>query len=34
MSYDIVTKHFAGNLYARNTQNGAKFYIEIPKPKE
>ena len=31
MSYDIVTKHFAGKLYAKNTDNGAKFFIEIPK---
>ncbi|MEA3352293.1 MAG: ATP-binding protein [Campylobacterota bacterium] len=30
MSYDIVTKHFNGNLYADNTKNGAIFYIEIP----
>jgi len=33
MSYDIVTKHFAGNLYVKNTENGAKFFIEIPEPK-
>jgi hypothetical protein len=32
MSYDIITKHFGGNLYAKNTENGAKFYIELPKP--
>ena len=30
MSYDIVTKHHKGNLYAKNTKNGAKFFIEIP----
>ncbi|MCK5295155.1 MAG: HAMP domain-containing histidine kinase, partial [Arcobacteraceae bacterium] len=33
MSYDIVTKHFGGKLYTKNTENGAKFYIEIPKSK-
>ena len=30
MSYDIVTKHFGGDLYANNTNDGAKFYIKIP----
>jgi len=30
MSYDIITKHFAGDLYAKNTKNGAKFYIKLP----
>ncbi len=30
MSYNIVTKHLNGSLYAKNTQNGAKFFIEIP----
>jgi len=30
MSYDIITKHFAGDLYAKNTHNGAKFYIKLP----
>ena len=30
MSYDIITKHFNGELYAKNTQNGAKFYISLP----
>ena len=31
MSYTIMTKSLKGNLYAENTNNGAKFYIEIPK---
>ena len=30
MSYDIMTKHFAGDLYAKNTKKGAKFYIKLP----
>jgi len=30
MSYDIITKHFAGDLYALNTNRGAKFYIKLP----
>jgi len=30
MSYDIVVKHFKGELKAVNTENGAKFIIEIP----
>ena len=30
MSYDIITKHFAGDLYATNTSRGAKFYIKLP----
>ncbi len=30
MSYRIVTKSFRGNLYAKNTNNGAKFFIELP----
>ena len=30
MSYTIITKSLNGKLYANNTQNGAKFYIEIP----
>ena len=30
MCYDIITKHFAGNLYAKNTTNGAKFCIQLP----
>jgi hypothetical protein len=30
MSYDIITKHFAGDLYAKNTKRGAKFYIKLP----
>jgi C4-dicarboxylate-specific signal transduction histidine kinase len=30
MSYNIVVKHFGGSLYANNSENGAKFFIEIP----
>ena len=30
MSYKIVTESFQGNLYAKNTQNGVKFFIELP----
>lgn len=30
MSYRIVTESIGGKIYAKNTQNGAKFYIEIP----
>jgi len=30
MSYDIITEHLNGNLYVKNTNNGAKFFIELP----
>ncbi|MEA3554883.1 MAG: transporter substrate-binding domain-containing protein [Campylobacterota bacterium] len=30
MSYDIIVNHMHGNLYAKNTKNGAKFFLEIP----
>ncbi len=30
MSYKIITENYDGRLYAQNTQNGAKFFIEIP----
>ena len=30
MSYKIITESLNGNLYAENTQNGAKFFIELP----
>jgi PAS domain S-box-containing protein len=30
MSYSIVTDSFKGKLYAKNTVQGAKFYIELP----
>ena len=33
MSYDIVVNHMRGNLYTKNSENGAKFYIEIPLDK-
>ena len=29
-SYNIVKNHLDGNIYYKNTQNGAKFYIELP----
>lgn len=29
MSYNIVTESLNGSLYAQNTKNGAKFFIEI-----
>jgi len=31
MSYKIITDSLNGSLYVRNTQNGAKFFIELPK---
>ena len=30
MSYDIIVNHMKGDLYAKNTQKGAKFFIEVP----
>jgi signal transduction histidine kinase len=30
MSYKIITDSLDGKLYAKNTQNGAKFFIELP----
>jgi len=30
MSYKIIKESLNGKLYAKNTQNGAKFYIELP----
>lgn len=30
MAHKIVTDSFYGNIYVYNTQNGAKFFIEIP----
>ena len=30
MSYEIMTEHLNGNLYVKNTNNGAKFFIELP----
>ena len=30
MSYRIVTESIGGKIYAKNTQNGAKFFVEIP----
>lgn len=30
MSKNIIKKHFLGQLYVKNTKNGAKFFIEIP----
>jgi PAS domain S-box-containing protein len=31
MSYKIITDSLHGKLYVKNTTNGAKFYIELPK---
>ncbi|WP_072680490.1 sensor histidine kinase [Arcobacter sp. LA11] len=28
--YDIIVNKLKGNLYVKNTQHGAKFYIELP----
>lgn len=30
MSYKIITETFNGQLYVKNTKNGAQFFIEIP----
>jgi len=30
MSKEIIEKHLNGKLYAKNTQHGAKFFIELP----
>jgi hypothetical protein len=30
MSYRIVTESLKGNLFVKNTDKGAKFFIEIP----
>jgi signal transduction histidine kinase len=30
MSYQIVTESLKGKIYAQNTNNGAKFFIELP----
>ena len=30
MSYDIVVNHLEGKLYAKNSRNGAVFFIEFP----
>lgn len=29
-SYDIITNHLGGRLYVKNTNHGAKFFIELP----
>ncbi len=31
MSYKIITESFLGRLYVKNTKDGAKFFIELPK---
>ena len=33
MSYRIIVESLKGRLYAKNTQNGAKFFIELPLNK-
>jgi signal transduction histidine kinase len=30
LSHKLVTESFNGNLYVKNTQNGAKFFVELP----
>ena len=30
MSYRIITESLKGKLYAKNTNNGAKFFIHLP----
>jgi signal transduction histidine kinase len=30
MSYKIMIESLKGNLYAKNSELGAKFYIELP----
>jgi PAS domain S-box-containing protein len=30
LSHKVVTESFNGNLYVKNTQNGAKFFVELP----
>jgi C4-dicarboxylate-specific signal transduction histidine kinase len=30
MSYKIITESIGGKLYVKNSENGAKFFIEIP----
>lgn len=30
MSYEIMTQSLGGKLYVKNSENGAKFYIELP----
>ncbi|XOB61825.1 PAS domain S-box protein [Campylobacterota bacterium DY0563] len=30
MSYRIINESLKGNIYAKNTENGAKFFIELP----
>ncbi len=30
MSYRIITESFNGKIYVRNTENGAKFFLELP----
>jgi len=34
MSYKIVTESLKGKLWVKNTQNGAKFFIELPLQEE
>ena len=29
-SYDIISNHLNGKLYVKNTEDGAKFFIELP----
>jgi PAS domain S-box-containing protein len=34
MSYQIIVNSLKGSIYANNTQNGAKFFIELPYSAE
>ena len=34
MAYKLIVEHHQGKLYARNTNNGAKFIIVLPRIKE
>ncbi|MEA3553493.1 MAG: HAMP domain-containing sensor histidine kinase, partial [Campylobacterota bacterium] len=34
MSYQIITESLKGKLWAENTENGAKFFIEVPMNTE
>ena len=34
ISYKIIVENLKGKLYVKNTQNGAKFYIELPLSQE
>jgi signal transduction histidine kinase len=31
MSKEIMKKHLKGDIWVRNTENGAKFFLLVPK---